>query len=84
MASRSRVTALLFNLWGTPTVDLFVTRLNKVEVFYSCFPGPLALLGTFPQSDWPRDLLYMYLPCPRSLALHMVIRLEVQVIGILL
>ena len=42
-----RVTNLLFNIWGQPTVDLFPTRLNnKVETSFSRLPDPLALQAT--------------------------------------
>ena len=41
-----RVINLLFDIWGQPTVDLFATQLNnKVEMFFSCLPDPLALQG---------------------------------------
>ncbi len=60
-----RVTNLLFDIWGLPTVDLFATRLNnKVEAFFSRLPDPLALQGNSLQADWSKGLLYMYLPCP--------------------
>ena len=37
---------LFFDLWGTPTVDLFTTRLHKkVVAFYSHLPDRLTLLG---------------------------------------
>ncbi len=76
------ITTHFIDIWGTPTVDLFTTRLNnKVEAFYSRLPDPLALLGITIQEDWSRDLLYMYAPLP--LALHKVIREEAQVIAIL-
>ncbi len=36
----------LFGMWGTPTVDLITTRLNrKVKAFYSRLPDPLTLPG---------------------------------------
>ena len=38
-----RVTNLLFDIWGQPTVDLFATQLNKVKVFFSRLLDPLAL-----------------------------------------
>ncbi len=71
-----RVTNLLFDIWGLPTVDLFATWLNnKVETFFSCLPDPLALQGNSLQADWSKGLLYMYPPVPLlSLALHKVIR----------
>ncbi len=80
-----RVTNLLFDIWGLPTVDLFASRLNnKVEAFFSCLPDPLALQGNTLQADWPKGLLYMYPPVPLlSFALHKVIREEAQVIAIL-
>ncbi len=60
----SRVTSLLFAIWGLPTVDLFTTRLNnKVEAF-SRLPDPLALQGNSLQADWSKGLLYMYPPRP--------------------
>ena len=56
-----RVTNLLFDIWGQPTVDLFATRLNnKVEAFFSRLPDPLALQGNSLQAEWSRVLLYMY------------------------
>ncbi len=80
-----RVTNLLFNIWGQPTVDLFATRLNnKVEAFFSRLPDPLVLQGNSLQADWSKGLLYMYTPVLLlSLALHKVIREEAQVIVIL-
>ena len=80
-----RVTNLLFNIWGQPTVDLFATRLNnRVEAFFSCLPDPLALQDNSLQADWSKALLYMYPPLPLlSLALHKVIREEAWVIAIL-
>ena len=78
-----RVTNLLFDIWGLPTVELFTTRLNnKVEAFFSRLPDPLALQGNSLQADWSIGLLYMYPPMPLlSLALHKVIRWEAQVIA---
>ena len=80
-----RVTNLLFDIWGQPSVDLFATQLNnKVEAFFSHLPDPLALQGNSLQADWSKGLLYMYPPLPLlALALHKVIREEAQVIAIL-
>ncbi len=80
-----RVTNLLFDIWGLPTVDLFtIRRDNKVEAFFSHLPDPLALQGNFLQADWSKGLLYMYPRVPLlSLALHKVIREEAQIIAIL-
>ncbi len=80
-----RVTNLLFDISGQPTVDLFATRLNnKVEALYSRLPDPLALQGNSLQADWFKGLLSMYPPVLLlSLALHKVIRGEAQVIAIL-
>ena len=53
------------------TVDLFATRLNKVEAFFSRLLDPIALLGNPLQVDWFKGLLYMFPPLPLlSLALH--------------
>ena len=42
-----RVTNLLFDIWGQPTVDLFTTQLNnKVEAFFSHLPDRLACRRT--------------------------------------
>ena len=81
-----RVTNLLFNIWGQPTVDLFTTRLNnKVETFFSRLSDPLALQGNSLWAECSKGLLYMYPPLPLlSLALHKVIREDAQVIAILL
>ncbi len=53
-----RVTNLLFDIWGQPTVDLFATWLNNnVEAFFSRLPDPLALQGNSRQAGWSKGLL---------------------------
>ncbi len=76
-----RVTNLLFDIWGRPTVDLFATQLNnKVKTLFSRLPQT-SFAGRLLAS---KGLLYMYPPVPLlSLALHKVIREEAQVTAIL-
>ncbi len=80
-----KVTDLLFDLWGTHTVDLFTARLNnKAKAFCSHLPDT-HLARQAMQVDWSRGLLSMYPSLPLlSLALHKVIQEEAQVIAILM
>ncbi len=85
----------LFGMWGTPTVDLFATRLNrKVEAFYSRLPDPLARPVDPLVADWSRELLYIYSPPPSPphpptpvavviRALRKIVREEAQVIAVI-
>ncbi len=67
----------------TYSVSVLHQAEQQVEAFYSRLPDPLALPGNPLQVDWSQSLLYMYLSSPLplpSLALHRVIRAEVEVI----
>ncbi len=61
----SRVSNLLFDIWGLHTVDLFATRLNnKVEAFFSRLPDPLALHGIPYSRTGPRVYCTFVPRCP--------------------
>jgi len=53
----------LFDLWGTPHVDLFATRHNnKCQTFVSPVPDPLALDADALSLSWERMSAYAYPP----------------------
>ena len=47
----TRITTHLFDVWGSPTVDLFTRLSHMVEVFYSRLPDSIALPGNPLQVD---------------------------------
>ncbi len=82
-----RVTSLLFDIWGLPTVDLFVTRLKKVEFSLLASQTPWSCKAI--PGKWIGRRVYCtcipHCPSPSlSLSLHNVIREKAKVITILL
>ena len=59
------VVNLIFRLWGTPVVDMFVTVHNTdLPQFMSPVPEPRALAIDALSQDWQGRLLYMFPPFP--------------------
>ena len=60
-----RVADLVFQLWGTPHIDLFATRLNrKVQIFVSPVPDPLAHASDALSLSWKGMWAYAFPPFP--------------------
>ena len=65
-----RVADLVFQLWGTPHIDLFATRLNrKVQIFVSPVPDPLAHASDALSLSWKAMWAYAFPPFPLILTM---------------
>lgn len=59
------VVSRIFDLWGTPTVDMFATRFNnRLPIFWSPIPDPRAALVDALSADWSHLWGYAYPPTP--------------------
>ena len=55
----------LLCVWGSPSLDLFATRLNtKLPLYYSLFPDPQAVIEDVFRHPWDNMDIYAFPPFP--------------------